>query len=50
MIKLRSGGSIICRFINQLQLELRQMLNRDMHRYEHPHINEVLYSIISKTT
>lgn len=48
--QLKSGASIIngqvsestiCRFINQLQLELRQMPNRDMHRYEHPHINEV---------
>ena len=48
--QLRSDGSIIngqvsestiCRFVNQLQNELRQTPNRDMRRYERPHINEV---------
>ena len=48
--QLKSDGSIIngqvsestiCRFINQLQLELKQTPNRDMRRYERPHINEV---------
>lgn len=48
--QLKSDGSIIngqvsestiCRFINQLQNELRQTPNRDMRRYERPHINEV---------
>ena len=48
--QLRSDGSIIsgqvsestiCRFVNQLQNELCQTPNRDMHRYERPHINEV---------
>ena len=33
--------STICRFVNQLQNELRQTPNRDMRRYERPHINEV---------
>lgn len=33
--------STICRFVNQLQNELRQTSNRDMRRYERPHINEV---------
>lgn len=48
--QLKSDGSIIsgqvsestiCRFVNQLQNELRQTPNRDMRRYERPHINEV---------
>ena len=33
--------STVCRFVNQLQIELRQTPNRDMRRYERPHINEV---------
>ena len=48
--QLTSDGSIIsgqvsestiCRFVNQLQNELCQTPNRDMRRYERPHINEV---------
>ncbi len=48
--QLKADGSIIngeisestvCRFVNQLQSELRQTPNRDMRRYERPHINEV---------
>ena len=48
--QLQTDGSIIngqvsestvCRFGNQLQNELRQTPNRDMRRYERPHINEV---------
>ena len=48
--QLRADGSIIngqvsestvCRFVNQIQNELRQTPNRDMRRYERPHINEV---------
>lgn len=48
--QLSAGGSIalgqvsestVCRFVNQIQLELRQTPNRDMRRYERPHINEV---------
>lgn len=48
--QLRADGSIIngqvsestvCRFVNQLQNELRQTPNRDMRRYERLHINEV---------
>ena len=48
--QLKNDGSIIngqvsestvCRFVNQLQTELRQTPNRDMRRYERPHINEV---------
>lgn len=48
--QLSSNGSIafgqvsestVCRFVNQLQAELRQTPNRDMRRYERPHINEV---------
>lgn len=48
--QLKADGSIIngqvsestiCRFVNQLQNELRQTPNRDMRRYERPHINEV---------
>lgn len=31
----------VYRFIKQLQLELRQSPNKDMRRYERPHINEV---------
>ena len=33
--------STVCRFVNQLQNELRQTPNKDMRRYERPHINEV---------
>lgn len=33
--------STVCRFVNQIQAELRQTPNRDMRRYERPHINEV---------
>ena len=48
--QLRFDGSVIngqvsestvCRFVNRLQLELRQTPNKDMRRYERPHINEV---------
>ena len=48
--QLKSDGSVIngqvsestvCRFVNRLQLELRQTPNKDMRRYERPHINEV---------
>ena len=48
--QLKSDGSIIsgqvsestvCRFVNRLQNELHQTSNRDMRRYERPHINEV---------
>lgn len=48
--QLGSNGSIvygqvsestICRFVNQVQAELRQTPHRDMRRYERPHINEV---------
>lgn len=48
--QLKTDGSIIngqvsestvCRFVNQLQNELRQTPHRDMRRYERPHINEV---------
>lgn len=48
--QLKTDGSIIngqvsestvCRFVNQLQNELRQTTNKDMRRYERPHINEV---------
>ena len=48
--QLSSNGSIalgevsestVCHFVNQVQLELRQTPNRDMRRYERPHINEV---------
>ena len=48
--QLKTDGSIIngqvsestiCRFVNQLQNELRQTPNRDMRRYDRPHINEV---------
>lgn len=48
--QLGSNGSIaygqvsestVCRFVNQIQAELRQTPNRDMRRYERPHINEV---------
>ncbi len=41
---IRSGQlseSTVCRFVNQIQNELRQTPNRDMRRYERPHINEV---------
>lgn len=33
--------STVCRFVKQLALENRQTQNRDMRRYERPHINEV---------
>lgn len=33
--------STVCRFLKQLALENRQSQNRDMRRYERPHINEV---------
>ena len=33
--------STVCRFVNQIQSELKQTTNRDMRRYERPHINEV---------
>ncbi len=48
--QLKSNGSVIngqvsestvSRFVNRLQLELRQTPNKDMRRYERPHINEV---------
>ena len=48
--QLRADGSIIngqvsestvCRFVNRIQNELRQTPNKDMRRYERPHINEV---------
>lgn len=48
--QLKSDGSImngqisestVCRFVNRLQNELQQTSNRDMRRYERPHINEV---------
>ena len=48
--QLGSNGSIaygqvsestVCRFVNQVQAELRQTPNRDMRRYERSHINEV---------
>lgn len=33
--------STVCRFINQMALELKTTNNPDMRRYERPHINEV---------
>ena len=33
--------STVCRFINQLELQERLTNNKDMRRYERPHINEV---------
>lgn len=33
--------STVCRFVNQIRPELGQTPNRDMRRYERPHINEV---------
>ena len=33
--------STVCRYINQLSLELKTTKNPDMRRYERPHINEV---------
>lgn len=48
--QLKSDGSVIngqvsestvCRFVNWIQNELRQTPNKDMRRYERPHINEV---------
>lgn len=48
--QLASNGSIaygqvsestVCRFVNRIQAEQNQTPNRDMRRYERPHINEV---------
>ncbi|MFR8622374.1 helix-turn-helix domain-containing protein [[Ruminococcus] torques] len=48
--QLKSDGSVIngqvsestvSRFVKRLQSELRQTPNKDMRRYERPHINEV---------
>lgn len=48
--QLKTDGSVIngqvsestvCRFVNRIQNELRQTTNKDMRRYERPHINEV---------
>lgn len=48
--QLKDNGSIaagevsestVCRFVNQLRSEWKQTTNRDMRRYERPHINEV---------
>lgn len=48
--QLKDNGSItngqvseatVCRFISLLNLEMRNTPNRDMRRYERPHINEV---------
>lgn len=48
--QLKTDGSVIngqvsestvCRFVKQLQGELHQTPNKDMRRYERPHINEV---------
>lgn len=48
--QLRDNGSIahgqvsestVCRFVNQLALQMQQSPGRDMRRYERPHINEV---------
>lgn len=48
--QLKTDGSVIhgqvsestvCRFVNRIQNELHQTPNRDMRRYERPHINEV---------
>ena len=48
--QLKDNGSIrhgelsestLCRYINQLALELKTTNNQDMRRYERPHINEV---------
>ena len=33
--------STVCRFVNQIRTEMRLSPNRDMRRYERPHINEV---------
>lgn len=33
--------STVCRFVGQIQAELKSTPNRDMRRYERPHINEV---------
>ena len=32
---------MVCRFVAQIQAELKATPNRDMRRYERPHINEV---------
>ena len=48
--QLKSDGSVIngqvsestvCRFVGQIQAQLKATPNRDMRRYERPHINEV---------
>nr|WP_277935581.1 DDE-type integrase/transposase/recombinase [Parablautia muri] len=36
-----ASESSVCRFVNQLMTENRMTNNKDMRRYEHPHINEV---------
>ena len=41
MIHGQVSESTVCRVVNQLQTELRQTPNKDMRRYERPHINEV---------
>ncbi len=33
--------STVCRYLNKIQMELKRSTNRDMRRYERPHINEV---------
>ena len=33
--------STVCRYLSKIQMELKQSTNRDMRRYERPHINEV---------
>jgi transposase InsO family protein len=33
--------STVCRYLNKIQMELKQSVNKDMRRYERPHINEV---------
>lgn len=37
----QASVSTVCRFVNQVSEELRQSPDRDMRRYERPHINEV---------
>lgn len=37
----QASESTVCRFVNQVSEELRQSPDRDMRRYERPHINEV---------
>lgn len=41
IVKGDVSGSTVCRFINQMALELKTTNNPDMRRYERPHINEV---------